>query len=89
MKVTFTHKRKKSELTVFGPSEAKCYAVPASYSEDGYYLATWGPGEYEPVPSCAVDAVTLLAHLAVEKAEPEGLVVRELFCAEGVTYAAS
>lgn len=89
MKITFTYKKKKSELTVFGPSEAKYYAVPASYSEDGYYLATWGPGEYEPVPSCEVDAVTLLAHLAIETLEPEGLAVRELLCARGVTYAAS
>lgn len=87
MKITFTHKKKKTEMTVSGPSEVKFYAVPAAYSDDGYYLAIWSPGEYEPVPACAVDSQELLAHLAFEKNDQDELAVRAIARAEGVSYA--
>lgn len=88
MKITFTHKKKKTEITAFGASEVKFYAVPTAYSDDGYYLATWAPGEYEPVPACAVNTCELLAHLAFEKNDQGELVVREISCAQGVKYGA-
>ncbi|MFV0423742.1 hypothetical protein [Oleidesulfovibrio sp.] len=89
MQITFTHKKKKPEASVSGPSEVKLYAVPTSYSDDGYYLAAWSSGDYEPVPSCAVNDAELLAHLAVEGNDQGELAMREIFCAQGVKYAAN
>ena len=88
MKLTFTHSKKKTEISISGPVEVKFYAVPTSYSDDGYYLASWASGDYEPVPSCSVNSATLLAHLAISKNDQGELTVHENLCSKGVTYAA-
>lgn len=62
------------------------YSVPADYSDDGLYLAQWSACELEPVPACASSDAVLLLLLAVVEADG-GLVVREEFKAQGVTYA--
>ena len=88
MEITFTHKKKKTEISVFGPVEVKFYAVPTAYSDDGYYLATWSAGDYEPVPGCAGGSEELLCHLAVERNDQGELAAREIYSAEGVKHAA-
>ena len=87
MIITFTHKKKKGEIPVSGPSEVKYYAVPTSYSDDGYFAAVWSGQDLEPVPACpAVDTV-LLAHIKVNQQEDGSLVLQPVFCAEDVKYA--
>ena len=88
MQITFTRKKKKIEVPVFGASAVKLYAVDTAYSADGYFAAVWAAGELEPLPACAPDTTELLAHVALISAdEGEGLALSETFCAEGVTYA--
>ena len=87
MKITFTHKKKKTEIPIFGASEVKLYAVPVSYSDDGYFAAVWFAQDLEPVPACAVESVELLAHVRVMPGENDGYILQESFCKEGVKYA--
>lgn len=61
------------------------YAVPEAYSEDGLYLARWAQGELEPVPAC--DSIAFLLKLCLETAQNGVESLREVYCAEGVTYA--
>ena len=89
MKITFTHKKKKGEVPVFGACEVKYYAVPKDYSDDGYYAAVWLTQDLEPVPACAVEAATLLAHVRVVADDSGDYAVQEVFCMEGVKYAKS
>lgn len=60
------------------------YAVPETYSEDGLYLARWAQGELEPVPAC--DGVGFLLKLSLD-AQGGVETLREIYKAEGVTYA--
>lgn len=87
MNITFTHKKKKGEIPVSGPSEVKYYAVPTSYSDDGYFAAVWSGQDLEPVPACAAEDAVLLAHIKANQQEDGSFVLQELFCAEGVKYA--
>ena len=87
MKITFTRKKKKAEIPVFGASEVKLYAVDTAYSADGYFAAVWAKGELEPVPACSQEQAELLAHLALASGEDGRLAVTQTFCQEGVTYA--
>ncbi len=89
MKIVFTQKKKKAEIPVFGACEVKLYAVPTSYSDDGYFAAVWATHDLEPVPACAGDAATLLAHVSVVQDENGDYVIQERFRVEGVTYAKS
>lgn len=89
MKLIFNYDGNACETTVTGPMSVTFYAVPASYSDDGLYLATWASGEYEPVPACAASEARLLARLAVERSERGELYVREFFCAPGVDHASA
>lgn len=87
MFITFTHKKKKGEIPLSDPSEVKYYAVPASYSDDGYFAAVWSGQDLEPVPACAAAEAVLLAHIKAHQQEDGSFVLQELFCAEGVKYA--
>ena len=59
------------------------YEVPREYSEDGLYLATWGPGEYEPIPAGEWSAPLLRLRLM----PPEDGGLQEIRKGEGVSYA--
>lgn len=87
MDITFTYKRKKVQLSIDVPGSASLYAVPASYSDDGFYVGTWLPGELEPVPACASGAAALLASLAAVKDADGTERLLETHVAKGVTYA--
>ena len=87
MKITFTRKKKKAEVPVFGASMVKLYAVDTAYSADGYFAAVWAAGELEPVPACSPDKAELLAHVALTHGEDGKLELTQTFCQEGVTYA--
>jgi hypothetical protein len=88
MQIKFKHKGKTLSVDVESPSEVKFYAVPASYSNDGYFFAVWAPGDLEPVPACAVEKATLLAHVKTEEQESGPATTKTIYC-QGVTYAAS
>lgn len=87
MQIAFTYKKKKVEIPVFGACEVKYYAVPKDYSDDGFYAAVWLAQDLEPVPACAVENTTLLAHVRVVADDSGGYAVQEVFCMEGVKYA--
>lgn len=87
MKITFTHKKKKAEIPVFGPVEVKLYAVGADYSADGYFAAVWASQELEPMPACAMADTELLAHIRVTEQDSGEYALQEVFCAKGVQYA--
>ncbi|CAK7028277.1 MAG: hypothetical protein DELT_02670 [Desulfovibrio sp.] len=89
MIITFTQNKKKGAITVSGACEAKYYAVPADYSDDGYYAAVWLSQDLEPVPACAVESTELLAHVRVLAGDDGEYTLQEVFCKEGVKYAAS
>lgn len=61
------------------------YSVPKSYSEDGLYLARWAQGELEPVPAC--DSVGFLFKVCLEAAQNGVETLKEIYRAEGVSYA--
>ena len=87
MDLVFTQKKKKVEIAFSAPCEVKLYAVPVTYSTDGYAVSLWEPRDLEPVPACDQSSVELLAHLAVELKEDGAFTVREVFCKQGVSYA--
>lgn len=87
MKITFTRKKKKAEVPVFGASAVKLYTVDTAYSADGYFAAVWATGELEPVPACSQGVAELLAHVTLAHGEDGKLEPTPIFCQEGVTYA--
>lgn len=86
MNLVFTKGKKTFAIPVSGSAEVKLYAVPTAYSSDGHYLCGWSAGELEPVPACEQTGMELLAHVAITLQEGT-YVLREIFCAKGVTYA--
>lgn len=87
MNLVFTKGKKTFEIPVSDTAEVKLYAVPTVYSSDGHYLCGWGTGELEPVPACDQAAAELLAHVAANLQGDGTYILREVFCAKGVTYA--
>ncbi len=47
----------------------KVYAVPSSYSEDGFFIAHWRYGELEPAPACLGCEAALLADVTITNHE--------------------
>jgi hypothetical protein len=88
MQTTFKHQGKNLVIDAESPSEVKLYAVPDAYSNDGYFAAVWTPGDLEPVPACAAEKTTLLAHVRVTRQESGSATAQTIYCKQGVTYAA-
>ena len=88
MVITVTYQKKSLplEYALSGAGEAKLYAVPAAYSDDGFCACVWGRDEMEPVPGCAVGRATLLAHFTIQD-EDAAQRVAAAFLAKGVSYA--
>lgn len=87
MILVFTCNKKKVELPVEEGAEVKLYTVPTGYSRDGYYIASWGAGDLEPVPACHQHDANLLAHVSIARHDHDSFSIQQVFCAPGVTYA--
>lgn len=63
----------------------KLYAVPSSYSTDGYAVTIWRDTDPEIIPACASDTAHLLAH--VRFSGSDGFITQFTEVGVEVTYA--
>lgn len=87
MKITFSYGRKKVACELAAGQRLRLYSVPADYSEDGFYAATWERERLEPVPACDATRTKLLADLECGAAGDDEETLHERYLAEGVRYA--
>ena len=65
MLLQFLFQEKQIEVQCLAGDVVKFYMVPATYSSDGLYVATWRYDEIEPFPACLGAETILLAHVHV------------------------